>query len=203
MTPLVHLIDDDEAVLRATVRLLRSAGYECAGYATAELFLKGHDPSRPGCVVLDLGLPDMHGLIVQDIVGPVYPVIILTGTADVAGTVQAMKKGPVEFLTKPFLAEDLLEAVRVALERDAVMRLDRDRREVALKRLSLLTPREREVLAGVVAGKLNKQIAWLLGMSEKTVKVHRGRVMDKLEARSVPDLLRTLRDAGVDPGTTT
>jgi FixJ family two-component response regulator len=199
--PVVHLVDDDPAVLRALARLIDAAGYRCVAHPDAEAFLAQHDPAEPGCAVVDLGLPGMDGFGVQASLATgatARPVVFLTGAGDIPASVRAMKAGAVDFLTKPVEPAALLAAVAEALRHDAQARAARDAGAEIVRRLATLTPRERQVLDRVVAGRLNKQIAADLGSAEKTVKIHRSRVMRKLGARTVADLIRmvtTLRPA--------
>lgn len=196
------LVDDDVGVLKALSRLLRSAGYEARSYSSAQDFLDGHDPSVPGCVVLDLAMPGLDGLSLQERLrhdGVERPIIFLSGTADVPASVQAMKAGAVDFLTKPTQGEQFFAAVERAMEKDAKARQTRDERMTFESQLGRLTPREREVLGHVVAGRLNKQIAASLGTVEKTIKVHRSRIMAKLQVRSVAELVRFSERAGIAP----
>lgn len=198
--PTVFLVDDDPSVLRGLSRLLRSAGWSSAPFSSAEDFLNGLDPAASGCVVLDLSLPKVNGLELQRKLsekGCLLPIIFLTGHGDVPTTVQAMKAGAVDFLTKPVLDEELLEAVRIAVEEDRVRRSQRAEKAAIEERLATLTPREREVFLGVVSGKLNKQIAVDLGTVEKTIKVHRARVMEKMGADSLAELVRIAGKAGI------
>lgn len=200
--PTVFLVDDEPEVLKAVARLLRAEGFPVAAFSSPREFLDQVDPDAPGCLVLDMSMPGVSGLEVQRELeerGCVLPVIFLTGRADVPDTVRAMKGGASDFLTKPVEDEELLAAVRGALARDAATR--RERAEVAsiLARLGTLTPREREVLEHVVAGELNKQVAGRLGTVEKTIKVHRARVMEKMKAASLADLVRLAQRAGVRP----
>ena len=187
--PVIYLVDDDEAVLKSLTRLLAAAGHNCEAYGSAETFLARHDPDAPGCAVLDLGLPGIDGFAVQQNLTPATsgrPVIILTGIGDIPTSVQAMKAGAVDFLTKPVEAPALLAAVERGLECDATAPCGAGRgRRCAATTLARLTAREREVLDGVLAGRLNKQIAWELGTAEKTVKVHRGRMMKKMEVLGI------------------
>lgn len=190
--PLVYLIDDDPRVVKALGRLLATAGHRVEGYDSAETFLRGHDPGAPGCAVVDLGLPGMDGFGLQAnlAAGPVpRPVIFLTGQGDIPSSVRAMKAGAMDFLTKPVDAAELLAAVAGAIARDAAAREEHARRDVLQQRFDSLTPREREVLEHVVAGRLNKQIAGDLGTAIKTVKVHRGRMMKKMGVATVADLV--------------
>lgn len=191
--PIIYLIDDDEAILKALKRLLEIYGHQVEAYTNAEKFLDNHNPQAHGCAVVDLGLPGMDGLAVQEILiaeNVERPVIFLTGKGDITASVRAMKAGAVDFLTKPVNAECLLAAVEAALERDARMREAAEVRHKIEQRMASLTAREREVLGCVVAGRLNKQIAAELGTVEKTIKVHRGRMMEKMGVRTVADLVR-------------
>jgi FixJ family two-component response regulator len=196
---LIHLVDDDPSVLRAVERLLRYSGHRCLLHVDARSFLARYDRSVPGCVLLDLELPDMDGFAVQSAIAGAHPVIFLTGNGDIAGSVRAIKSGAIDFLTKPCAAPELLAAVATALAADAARRMEAARRCDAVARLATLTPRERQVLDEVIQGRLNKQIAASIKTSEKTVKVHRFRLMRKLEARSVPDLIRIVFEAGHRP----
>jgi FixJ family two-component response regulator len=191
--PTVYVVDDDERVLVALKRLLTVEGYLVACYSSGEEFLRNHDREVSGCAIIDLGLPGIDGFGVQHMLSSALtdrPVIFLTGRGDIPATVKAMKAGAIDFLAKPADASVLLAAVAQALQRDSQTREDRDRRQSVEKRLASLTPREREVLTRVVAGRLNKQIAAELGIVEKTVKVHRGRMMGKMGVRAVADLVR-------------
>jgi len=195
MKDVVFIVDDDPAVLKALTRLMQSAGFEARPFGAADEFLKAYEPRAGGCIVLDLSMPGRDGLAIQDALaerGSELPVIFLTGHGDVPRSVRAMKGGAVDFLSKPIDDEVLLRAVRDALRADGERRGGREERERVRERLATLTERERQVLDGVVAGKLNKQIAGALGIAEKTVKVHRGRVMEKMGATSVADLVRML-----------
>ncbi len=191
--PTVYVVDDDERVLVALKRLLKSEGYIVACYSSGEEFLRCHDREVPGCAIVDLGLPGICGFGIQDTLSSALtdrPVIFLTGRGDIPASVRAMKAGAIDFLAKPADASILLAAVAQALQRDSQERQDRERRKLVEQRLSSLTPRERAVLTRVVAGRLNKQIAAELGIVEKTIKVHRGRMMGKLGVRTVADLVR-------------
>jgi FixJ family two-component response regulator len=197
----VFVVDDDAGVCRAFARLLRSAGYQAEIFGSAHAFLKGADlASGPACVVLDLQLPDLSGLDVQRELNMSLPVIFVTGHGDIGTTVDAMKAGAADFLTKPVRDTVLLEVVERALER--ARELFERRRELADIRLRLdrLTPREHEVMARVVTGRLNKQIAGELGIAEKTVKIHRARVMEKMVAQSLADLIHFADKAGIGGG---
>jgi FixJ family two-component response regulator len=189
--PAVYLVDDDPAVLRALERLLSGVGFDVYAFDTAGSFLTAHDGERHGCVILDLLMPDMDGLRLQQKLARCgRPIIFLSGHGDLSAGVLAMKAGAVDFLTKPALQEDLLAAIAKALSVDVRERATRAEQDLLCRRLALLTPRERQVFHLVAAGRLNKQVAAELGTAEKTVKVHRARVMEKLGARSVVDLAR-------------
>ncbi|KYG03040.1 LuxR family transcriptional regulator [Sorangium cellulosum] len=191
--PTVFVVDDDPSVLRALERLLRSAGYAVEGHASPEAFLERAPSERPGCVVVDLRMPGLGGLELQDELarrGCPLPIVFLTGHGDVSSSVRAMKAGAVDFLTKPCDDTDLLAAVERAIARDAEARAARGEQQALRTRFEALTPREREVCLRVAQGLLNKQIAEELGAAEKTIKVHRGRVMEKLGVESVAELVR-------------
>jgi FixJ family two-component response regulator len=189
----VFLVDDDAGVLKALSRLIRAHGYEVRSYSSPQQFLASHDATLPGCAVLDLAMPGLDGLALQQALtsgGCNRPVIFLTGKGNIPASVRAMKAGAIDFLTKPVNDCDLLQAIASAQEQDARSReVDAELASIQAK-MRTLTPREREVLTHVVAGRLNKQIAADLGTGEKTVKVHRGRMMKKLGVHSVPDLVR-------------
>lgn len=189
----IHVVDDDVVVLRSLGRLLAASGHAHESHASAEEFLARRDPERAGCAIIDLCLPGVDGLALQSRMAEsdaMIPVIFLTGRGDIESSVRAMKCGAVDFLTKPVAASVLLGAIERALQIAAATRAAGREQATFDARLALLTPREREVLDGVVAGRLNKQIAWHLGVAEKTVKVHRARVMQKMNADSVADLVR-------------
>ncbi len=198
--PTVFVVDDYTPVRRSISRLLRATGFAVAAFASAEEFLAQYDPQTPGCLVLDLTMPTLNGLELQRILakaGSILPIIFLTGTADVPMSIQAMKQGASDFLTKPVNDEDLLAAVRVAIEKNRALRRDEEELSEIRGRLATLTPREREVLEYVVAGKLNKQIADELGTVEQTVKIHRARVMQKMKVHSVAELVRLTQRCGI------
>ena len=189
----IFVVDDYAPVRRAVSRLLHAAGFAVVAFASPQEFLAQYDPRIPGCLVLDLDMPAVNGLELQRILatkGSVLPIIFLTGHGDVPKSVQAMKLGASDFLTKPVNDKDLLAAIRVAIEKDRVLRRRQTELAEIRARLATLTPREREVLEHVVIGKLNKQIASDLGTVEQTVKVHRARVMQKLRLQSVAELVR-------------
>ena len=188
----IWLVDDDPAILRALERLLGAEGFETRSYLDAASFLGAHDPALPGCAVIDLGLQTTNGLALQEELehdGAVRPVIFLTGQGSIPTAVQAMRAGAVDFLTKPVEAERLLAAIQTALALDRVRRSQLSAFDDLRALLATLTPREHEVLQEIVTGRLNKQIAHRLGAAEKTIKVHRGRVMQKMGVRSVAELV--------------
>ena len=197
----VFVVDDDEAVRKAVSRLLRSAGIAVAIFASPREFLAQYDPATPGCLVLDIAMPDFNGLQLQTTLGEkgsILPIIFLTGQGDVSKSVQAMKRGAFDFLSKPVKDKDLLTAVRAGIERDAVARREQAKLSEIRTRLDTLTPREEEVLEHVVSGKLNKQIAADLGITEATVKMHRARVMAKMKVQSVAELTRVTERCGTN-----
>ena len=190
--PCVRVVDDDASVLKSLGRLLRAAGFSVRTFPSSQEFLLQHDPEAPGCVVLDLSMPGLNGLQLQQALARFdapCPVIFITGYGDVPASVRAMKAGAVDFLLKPFDQAQLLSAVRAAIELDRSARAERAERSSLGAKVAALTPREREVMAHVVAGRLNKQIAAELGTAEKTVKVHRARVMKKMGVASVAELV--------------
>jgi FixJ family two-component response regulator len=196
------VVDDEPAVRRALGRLLRAAGFAVEEYGSAEEFLHRPPFDGPGCMILDLRMPGLTGLDLQARlagIAPDLPVVFLTGHGDVPASVEAMKGGAEDFLTKPVDEGVLLEAVGRGIERHRAALSRRRTTDRARERLGTLTPREMDVLRHVIAGALNKQIAAHLRISEKTVKVHRGRVMDKTGAGSVADLVRLCALAGVEP----
>ena len=198
----VFMVDDEPLVLTAVARLLRAAGLSVRTFSSAVDFLESYSPDRAGCLLLDMAMPGLDGLSLQRQLksrGIGLPVIFLTARADVPMTVQAMKEGAADFLTKPPSKEQLLGAVRAALAKDAQRRLACVVQAEDRRRLASLTPREREVFEHVVRGQLNKQIASDLGTVERTVKFHRAALMEKLGAESVADLVRFAQRMGIDP----
>jgi len=197
--PTVFVVDDDRAMRESLSWLLDSVGLRVRSYATAADFLAEHDPAQPGCLVLDVRMPGMSGLDLQAELarrGVELPTIVITGHAEVSMAVRAVKAGAIDFIEKPFSDQLLLDRVRQALEIDLEAREVRRRREDARRRLATLTAREREVLDLVVAGKANKEIASALGLSTKTVEVHRAHVMSKMCVDSLAELIRITLLAG-------
>jgi FixJ family two-component response regulator len=197
--PTVFVVDDDRAMRESLSWLLDSVGLRVRSYATAADFLAEHDPAQPGCLVLDVRMPGMSGLDLQAELarrGVELPTIVITGHAEVSMAVRAVKAGAIDFIEKPFSDQLLLDRVRQALEIDLEAREVRRRREAARRRLATLTAREREVLNLVVAGKANKEIASALGVSPKTVEVHRAHVMSKMCVDSLAELIRVTLLAG-------
>jgi RNA polymerase sigma factor (sigma-70 family) len=203
--PLVFVIDDDPSVRSSLKFLLSTVGLQAETFDSADSFLRKKPPDIHGCLVLDVRLPGLSGLDFQKELAArniCIPIVFLTGHGDIPMSVRAMKAGAVEFLTKPFRDQDLLDAVRVALDRDRVRReQEREITEIH-ERFSSLSPREQEVVCMVVAGKLNKQIAGELGTAENTVKVHRSRAMEKMQAQSLADLVRMLEKLKSASGST-
>jgi FixJ family two-component response regulator len=198
--PTVFVVDDDPAVLKSLSRLLRSARLDVTTFSSPREFLERHDPRAPGCLVLDVAMPGLNGLELQEALtamGSELPIIFLTGHGDIPMSVQAMKRGALDFLTKPVNDEDLLKAVHVAIEKDRLQRQTRAEVTEIQQRLATLTPREREVMEHVISGQLNKQTAADLGTVEKTIKVHRARVMEKMKVQSVAELVRLAERVGI------
>lgn len=198
----VFVVDDEPSVRQALSRLFRLARLNVAAFESAQAFLEGHDPSTPGCLLLDLAMPGLSGLELQEALagrGSRLPIIFLTGHGDLPSGVTAMKRGAVDFLTKPIDAADLMEAVRGAIEKDRSARRAHAELTEIQRRFATLTPREYEVLCHVVSGALNKQIAANLGTTEKTIKVHRSRVMEKAKVGSLAELVTLAVRAGIQP----
>ena len=201
--PIVLVVDDDPSVRTSTARLVRSAGFEVKTFGSAAEFLASSRPDGPACLVLDVRLPGQSGMDLQRELtrsGVEIPIIFMTGHGDIPMTVRAMKAGAVEFLTKPYRRSDLLDAIRAAIDRDRVSRKERLETGALRQRYEHLTPREREVMALVVAGLLNKQIAGELATSERTIKFHRAHIMQKMNAESLAELVRMAGQLGVASG---
>jgi FixJ family two-component response regulator len=198
--PVIFIVDDDPSVRKSLTRVVMSAGYTVEAFASAREFMAREPFVGPCCVVLDVRMPGLTGLDLQSALagsGHRMPIVFITGHGDISMSVKAMKAGAVDFLTKPFDVESLLEAIQRAVAKDVKDLSEEGRTAEILERVKLLTPRETEVFALVVTGMLNKQIAGELGIGEKTVKVHRARVMEKMQAGSVAELVRLADRAGV------
>jgi FixJ family two-component response regulator len=200
--PTVFVVDDDAAVLKAVSRLLRAKGFEVKTFESAEALLSHWTSQMPGCLVLDVALPGLDGLGLQQLLREAangLGIVFLTGQGDIPMSVQALKAGAVDFLTKPVKAEALIAAVTSALKQDALSRQANAGTAELKQKLEVLTTREREVLQALAAGKLNKQVAFDLGIAEKTVKFHRARIMDRLKAGSFAELVLMASRLGLGP----
>ena len=200
--PIVYLLDDEPAMLTALTRLLSAQGFRVRAFTSASELLAQERHQGPACLVLDVAMPDIDGLQVQERLqqrGAELPVVFLTGHGDIPMSVRAVKAGAEDFLTKPVNAADLLKAVRAALQRAADRQSEREELAAFRERLARLTPREREVLCHIIAGKMNKQIAAELGTGEQNIKVHRGRLMRKMGVRSVAELVRVAERLDIPP----
>jgi FixJ family two-component response regulator len=197
---IVYVVDDDPSIRRSLERLFRSVGHECISFGSALEFLHSERRDAPACLVLDVRLPGLSGLDLQHEMNEanlVIPIVFLTGHGGIPLSVRAMKAGAQDFLTKPFHEQDLLDAVRQAISRDAEARQQRAETSSLRRRYETLTPREREVFSLIVSGLLNKQVAGELGTSERTIKAHRHQVMEKMEAGSLADLVRVAEKLGI------
>ena len=199
---MVFLIDDEPSVLKALARVIGATGFRTASFSSPQSFLEQYEPAARGCIVLDVSMPGFTGLELQQALiekNCSLPIVFLTARGDIPTSVRAMKHGAVDFLTKPVDDNDLIAAVDRALDREATDQVRRAQIAELQMRFSTLTSREQEVLGHVIAGRLNKQIAAALGTTEKTVKVHRARVMDKMQAQSLAELVRLSGTAGISP----
>jgi FixJ family two-component response regulator len=195
--PIVFIVDDDEAVRNSLRLLVKSVGLTATALASAQEFLASYDPLQPGCLVLDVRMPAMSGLELQqrlNLRGAVIPVIFITGHGDVPMAVEAMQQGAFDFLQKPFRDQDLMDRIQRALEKDRANRAELGERSHIREQHETLTPREREVLAMVASGKANKAMAADLGLSQRTIEIHRARVMEKMGASSLAQLVRMVLD---------
>ncbi len=198
--PIVFIVDDDTMLRESLEGLLRSVGLRVQAFGSAQEFLQSKRPDAPGCLVLDVRLPGQSGLEFQRALvaaGIHIPIIFISGYGDIPMSVRAIKSGAIEFLTKPLHEQEFLDAIQVGIEHDRFQRQEAKAAATLQKRLDLLTPREREVLALIIAGQLNKQIAGQLSLSEATVKVHRSQIMHKMQARSLVELLRMTSAKGI------
>ncbi len=195
--PTVYIVDDDDAVRNSLRLLLKSVGLSAVALPTAQEFLSTYDPQQPGCLILDVRMPGMSGLELQqqlNVRGAVIPVIFITGHGDIPMAVEAMQHGAFDFLQKPFRDQDLIDRIQRALAKDRTNRAELTERSRVRERFESLTPREREVLALVTSGKPNKVMAAELGVSQRTVEIHRARVMEKMHASSLAQLVRMMMD---------
>ena len=202
--PIVFVVDDDKAVRKSLERLIKSVDLTVQAFSSAREFLESDPSSGPSCLVLDVRMPGLSGIDLQKELGKMgytIPIIFITGYGDIPMSVRTMKRGAIDFLTKPINDQDLLDAIHRAIEKDKQTRREQDEIGTIQQRVDSLTPREREVFSLVVTGMLNKQIAYDLGMSEKTVKVHRSRVMDKMQADSLAELVRLAYKVGIGSST--
>lgn len=198
----VFLLDDEPGMVKALTRLLKAEGFTVRAFTSAKTFLESYHPENPGCLVLDVAMPELNGLELQKRLtqaGILLPIVFLTGRGDIPMSVQAIKAGALDFLTKPVRDSDLLRAVRAALQRAAEQRELISQTALLRQRYASLTPRECEVMAHVVSGRLNKEVAGELGIGEHTIKVHRARVMEKMGVDSLADLVRAAERLGLTP----
>ena len=200
--PIVFVVDDDASVCQSLTWLIESVGIKVETFPSAAEFLKRHPHDGPACLVLDVRMPGLSGFDLQNqlaAAGRVIPIIFITGHGNVSMSVRAMKAGAVDFIEKPFEDQTLLDALNQSLEKDRQAKLEQAEKREIKQRVDSLTAREREVFKRVVAGMLNKQIAFEQGTTERTIKAHRARVMQKLQARSLADLVRLAVKAGIGP----
>lgn len=200
--PIVFIVDDDDSVRKALTRLINSVGLNVETFASAHDFLKRESHNGPACLVLDIRMPGLSGLDLQDelvAAGRTLPIIFVSGHGNIPLSVRAMKAGAVDFIEKPFEDQSLLDAINHSLKKDRQAKLEQAELREIQRRVDSLTPREREVFAHVVSGKLNKQIAFKLGTSERTIKAHRARVMKKMQANTLTDLIRLAEKVGPYP----
>lgn len=198
----VYIIDDDSSARQGLTRLIKAAGLNAVPYLSAKEFLESGNQEGPGCIILDVRMPEMTGPELQDELCKddyCMPIIFLSAFADVPTTASAMKKGAVDFLTKPVDRDELLEAIHESLKKDAINRAKSSESTAIKERIQRLTPREHEVMTYVITGMLNKQIAGEMSISEETIKIHRSRLMHKLEIVSVAELVRLCQKAGIEP----
>ncbi len=196
----IHIIDDDESMREVLQSLMHSVGWATRSYASVSEFLDARRPDAPGCLILDVRMPEMNGLEFQSRLAALsinLPVVLMTGYADVPMSVRGMKAGAVDFLTKPFRDQDMIDAVTVAIQRDEARRSAEAQLAELHDRLATLSPREQQVMRLVVSGKMNKQVAGDLSLSEVTIKIHRGAVMRKMKARTLADLVRMAEALGI------
>jgi len=201
-TPTIFVIDDDASVRKSLSRLLRSVGHSVETFSSADEFLAREHFDGIGCILLDVQMPGLSGMDLQAKLSQAetnMPIVFITGHGDIPMSVQAMRKGAVHFLTKPLDDNDLLQAIGEAIEKDRKAKAERAEVQDIRRRLSQLTPREYEILRYVITGMLNKQIAFTLNIAEKTIKIHRGRVMEKLRVDSVAELVHLAEKAGIEP----
>ncbi len=199
-TTIIHVVDDEPELRKALIRLLRLEGFDARGFASAREFLDAYQPGETACLILDVNMPELGGLELQErlkSMGVLLPIVFLTGGGDIPTTVRAIKAGAVDFLTKPVNDSDLLRAIRSALELAVASKQESTETALLAVRYAKLTPREREVMTHVVSGQLNKQIAGDLGTGEQNIKIHRGRVMEKMGVVSLADLVRAAERLGV------
>ena len=199
---IVHVVDDDDLARKGTARLLTAAGFEARTYASAGEFLETVDPDGSGCIILDVRMPDQSGLDLQVALAKravTLPIIFMTGHGQIPDSVRAIQRGAVDFLTKPADADVILAAVSRALEQDAAARAAREHRQNLRSRYERLTPREREVFMHLIGGQLNKQVAANLQITERTIKMHRASIFQKLEVSSMAEMARLAVDLGIDP----